>query len=41
MIHDAEKNTWSVVVPLNLQVKGKGEPIVYPVSLVVVGAAPA
>jgi len=41
MIHDAEKNTWSVVVPLNLQVGGKGEPIIYPVSLVIVGAAPA
>jgi hypothetical protein len=41
MIHDAEKNTWSIVVPLNLQVGGKGEPIVYPVSLVIVGAAPA
>ena len=23
MIHDAEKNTWSVVLPLTLQVKGK------------------
>jgi hypothetical protein len=41
MIHDAEKNTWSVVVPLNLRVGGKGEPIVHPVSLVIVGAAPA
>jgi len=41
MIHDADKNTWSVVLPLNLQVRGQAEPIVYPVQLVVVGAAPA
>ena len=25
MIHDAEKNTWSVVLPLSLQVKGQSE----------------
>jgi hypothetical protein len=41
MIHDAEKSTWSVVLPLHLQVRGTAEPIVYPVRLVVVGAAPA
>jgi hypothetical protein len=40
-VHDAEKNTWSVVLPLNLQVKGQNEPIAYPVQLVVVGAAAA
>jgi hypothetical protein len=40
MIRDAEKNTWSVVFPLSLQVKGQGETIVLPVRLVVVGAAP-
>ncbi len=39
MIHDAEKNTWSVVFPLSLQVKGSGDVIVLPVRLVVVGAA--
>ncbi len=39
MVRDAEKNTWSVVLPLNVQVKGQGEPIVQPVLLVVVGAA--
>jgi hypothetical protein len=39
MIHDAEKNTWSVVLPLSLQVKG--ETIVHPVSIVVVGVAAA
>jgi hypothetical protein len=39
MIHDAEKNTWSVVFPLGLQVKGQGDVIVLPVRLVVVGAA--
>jgi hypothetical protein len=41
MVHDAEKNTWSIVLPLNLQIRGEAEPIVYPVRLVVVGAAPA
>ncbi len=41
MLRDAEKNTWSVVLPLRLRVKGTGEPIVYPVQLVVVGAAAA
>jgi hypothetical protein len=41
VIHDAEKNTWSVVLPLSVQVKGHGEPVAYPVRLVVIGAAPA
>jgi hypothetical protein len=41
MVRDAEKNLWSVVVPLRLQVKAAGEPIVYPVQLVVLGAAAA
>jgi hypothetical protein len=39
MIHDAEKNTWSVVLPLSLKVKEQGEPLSYPVRLVVIGAA--
>jgi hypothetical protein len=39
MLHDAEKNTWSVVFPLSVQVKGQDEMIVLPVRLVVVGAA--
>jgi hypothetical protein len=39
MRHDAEKNTWSVVLSLTLRVKG--ESIVHPVSFVVVGSAPA
>jgi hypothetical protein len=39
MVRDAEKNTWSVVLPLSVVVKGEGEPIVQPVLLVVVGAA--
>jgi hypothetical protein len=39
--HDTDKQTWSVILPLRLKVKGNGEPIVYPVQLVVVGAAPA
>jgi hypothetical protein len=41
MIRDAEKETWSVVLPLRLKVKGAGEPIVYPVQLVVLGVAAA
>jgi hypothetical protein len=41
MIHDAEKNTWSVVLPLALQVRGQAEPVAYSVRLVIVGAAPA
>jgi len=41
IIHDAEMNTWSVILPLNLRVSGKGEPIIHPVRLVVVGAAAA
>jgi hypothetical protein len=40
MVRDNEKDTWSVVLPLKLQVKG-GEAIVYPVQLVVVGVAAA
>jgi hypothetical protein len=40
MVRDAEKNTWSVAVPLKIQVKGEAEPIVQPVLIVVVGAAP-
>jgi hypothetical protein len=39
MVRDAEKNTWSVSLPLSIVVKGQGEPIVQPVLLVVVGAA--
>jgi hypothetical protein len=41
MHRDAEKDTWSVVLPLRLQIKGNGEPIVYPVQLVVVGVSAA
>ena len=41
VIHDAEKNTWSVVLPLSLQVKGEGEAVPFPVRLVVIGAAAA
>jgi hypothetical protein len=40
MVHDNEKNTWSVAIPLKVLVKGEAEPIVQPVLLVVVGAAP-
>jgi hypothetical protein len=41
VIRDAEKNTWSVVLPLSLRVKGQSEAIPYPVRLVIVGAAAA
>jgi hypothetical protein len=40
MVRDAEKNTWSVAIPLKILVKGEAEPIVQPVLLVVVGSAP-
>jgi hypothetical protein len=39
VLHDSDKNTWSVVLPIRLQVKGQNEPIVYPVQFVVVGVA--
>jgi hypothetical protein len=41
VVRDAEKNTWSVILPLGLQVKGQAGPTVYPVQLVVVGTAAA
>jgi hypothetical protein len=40
MIHDDAQNTWSVVLPLSIQVKGSGDPVVLPIRLVVVGKAP-
>jgi hypothetical protein len=39
--HDTAKETWSVILPLRLQVKGNGDPIIYPVQLVLIGTAPA
>jgi hypothetical protein len=39
IVRDAEKKTWSVAIPLKLEVKGDALPIVQPVQLVVVGAA--
>ncbi len=42
VVHDATNNTWSVILPLRLQVKGQNaQPMTYPVQLVVVGAAAA
>lgn len=41
MVHDTEKETWSVILPLRIQVKGSAETTVYPVRLVVVGKAAA
>ncbi|WP_165229838.1 hypothetical protein [Aquisphaera insulae] len=39
MIHDDQKNTWRVVVPLSLAVKGEAKPESFPVAIVVVGAS--
>jgi len=39
MIHDEEKNTWRVVVPLSLAIKGETTPATHPVSIIVVGAS--
>jgi hypothetical protein len=39
MIRDAEKDTWSVVFPLSIQVKGQDDAMIMPVRLVVKGAA--
>ncbi len=41
VLHDSEKNTWSVILPLRLQIKGQSEPAIYPVQLVMVGTAAA
>jgi hypothetical protein len=41
MIRDAEKNTWRLVVPLSLQIKGERQPLEFPVSIVVVGTSEA
>ncbi len=41
VLHDAEKETWSVVLPLKLQARGAGTSVVYPVQLIVVGVAAA
>lgn len=41
VVHDAEKSTWSVVLPLRVQVKGQAESTTYPIQLVVVGMAAA
>jgi hypothetical protein len=38
MIHDGEKNTWRVILPLNLQIEGESSPLSHPVSLIVEGA---
>jgi hypothetical protein len=40
MVHDSEKGTWGVILPLRLQIKGV-ESMVYPVQLIVVGMAAA
>lgn len=41
IVHDEAKNTWGVVIPLNLSVKGESAPVSLPVQLVVIGAAMA
>jgi hypothetical protein len=39
--HDEATNTWGLVLPLSLSIGGEAAPVVLPVQLVVVGAAPA
>jgi hypothetical protein len=39
MIHDEEKNTWRVLVSLDLAVKGEAKPVAHPVSIIVVGVS--
>lgn len=39
MVHDAEKNTWSVVFPWHLKIKGESAVTPFPVRMVVLGAA--
>ncbi len=39
IIRDAEKDTWSVVLPLAFLVQGQGESLINPVRLVIDGAA--
>jgi hypothetical protein len=39
LVHDEAQNTWGVVVPLGLQVKGQSGAPALPIQLVVVGAA--
>jgi hypothetical protein len=41
MIHDEEKNTWRVVIPLRLTVKGESKPLTHLVSIIVVGVSEA
>jgi len=39
IVRDEEKNTWGVLIPLNLAPKGSAAPLPFPVQLVVVGVA--
>lgn len=41
MIHDEEKNTWRVIVPLNLEIKGESKPVEFPISIVIAGVSEA
>ena len=40
LVHDEEKNTWGVVLPLSLAVEGESAAVPLNVQLVVVGVAP-
>ena len=40
LVHDEEKNTWGVVVPLSLAVEGESSAVTLNIQLVVVGVAP-
>jgi hypothetical protein len=39
LIHNEEKATWGVVMPLSLSVAGESSPIAQPVQLIIIGAA--
>jgi hypothetical protein len=41
MIRDEEKNTWRVVIPLELAVKGEAKAVTLPVSIIIVGVSEA
>jgi hypothetical protein len=40
MVHDSDPDKWSVSLPLDLLVKGRDQPLAFPVRLVVVGVGP-
>jgi hypothetical protein len=41
LIHDQKKNTWRVIVPFSVSVKGESKLLSFPVSIIVVGVSEA